>query len=78
MKSVTEEEVQANIEHCEFVQLGAKTTCCILTLKNGYEVIGTSACVNPDDYDLEIGSKYARERAEAKVWELMGYVAQSS
>jgi hypothetical protein len=39
----------------------------VLTLKNGFEVIGSSACVNPEDYDFEIGKKYAREQAITKL-----------
>ncbi|MDE2101917.1 MAG: hypothetical protein KGL39_32020 [Patescibacteria group bacterium] len=49
-------------------------TVCILTLRNGYEVTGTSACVGPKNYDWTVGRKLARENAKNKVWELEGYL----
>lgn len=61
------------IESTVIIKLGNKTTACILTLKNGFEVIGTSACVNPAEYCEEIGAKFATQRAMDKVWELEGY-----
>ncbi len=57
-------------------RLGEKTTCVLLKLRNGFEVVGTSACVDPSAYDHELGKKYARERALSKVWELQAYLLQ--
>jgi hypothetical protein len=36
-------------------------------------VLGESACVNPSDFDAEIGRNYAREKAKEKIWSLEGY-----
>lgn len=74
--TVTEEDINALIQSEHYEKMGKKTTVCVLTLTNGFEIVGTSACVNPDTYKHEIGSKYARERAVAKVWELAGYELQ--
>lgn len=48
-------------------------TFCVLVLRNGFTVDGTSACASPEDFDAEIGRKIARQNAVAKVWPLMGY-----
>jgi hypothetical protein len=48
-------------------------TFCVLVLKNGFTVIGESACVDPKTFDREIGQQIARENAIEKVWPLMGY-----
>jgi hypothetical protein len=48
-------------------------TICALTLKNGFTVIGESACVSAESFDYEIGYKIARKNAVDKVWALMGY-----
>lgn len=47
---------------------------CALTLKNGFVVVGESACASPENFDSEIGCKIARQKALDKVWELEGYL----
>lgn len=48
-------------------------TFCVLVLRNGFTVVGTSACASPENFDAEIGRKIARDDAINKVWPLMGY-----
>jgi hypothetical protein len=48
-------------------------TFCVLILRNGFTVVGESACASPENFDAEIGQKIARANAVAKVWPLMGY-----
>jgi hypothetical protein len=52
-------------------------TFCVLVLKNGFTVTGESACASPENFDLEIGRKIARQNAVAKIWPLMGYELRS-
>ena len=49
-------------------------TICVLVLKNGFTVIGESACVSPENFDAEIGAKIARKHAVEKIWLLEGYL----
>jgi len=49
-------------------------TVCLLTLKNGFQVSGESACASPENFDIEIGRKIARENARNKIWMLEGYL----
>ena len=54
-------------------------TGCWAFLPNGFKVgYGESACVDPANFDSELGKKYAKERAEQaakdKLWELEGYL----
>lgn len=53
-------------------QLGLLTIC-VLVLKNGFTVTGTSACVSPENFDPDIGRKVAREDAIDKIWPLLGF-----
>lgn len=55
---------------------GNKITVCCLTLRNGYQVTGESACVSGANFDAEIGRKLSREVARNKVWALEGYLLQ--
>ena len=52
-------------------------TIAVLVLKNGFTVIGESACASPENYDAEIGSKIARENARQKIWALEGYALKT-
>jgi hypothetical protein len=49
-------------------------TACLLTLKNGYTVLGESACASPENYDAALGRKIARSNAVNKIWSLEGYL----
>lgn len=48
-------------------------TICVLVLKNGFTVLGSSACVSPEVFDAEIGRSIAREDAIEKLWPLLGF-----
>jgi hypothetical protein len=48
-------------------------TICIVTLRNGFTVIGKSAPASPENFDAELGAKLAYEDAVRQIWPLMGY-----
>lgn len=52
-------------------------TICVLTLKNGFTIVGKSACASPENYDAELGGKIAREDARKQIWALEGYLLRS-
>lgn len=51
----------------------ALLTFCVLSLDNGFTVVGQSACVSRSNFDPEKGKVYAREDAIRKVWPLLGF-----
>ena len=58
---------------------GTTTTVCLLQLPNGFVVgEGFSACVDPSNFNEELGRKYslenATEHAKNKLWEFEGYL----
>jgi len=53
---------------------GSTTTVCLLSLKNGYSVVGESACASPENFDMELGRKIAWDNARNKIWALEGYL----
>lgn len=77
LNKLTQEDIDKVVLTKSVLKLGDKTTCVVLQLVNGFEVIGTSACVDPKDYNEELGESYAMKRAMDKVWELEGYVLQN-
>lgn len=48
-------------------------TFCVLVLRNGFTVVGTSACASPENFKAEIGRRVAREDAVRQVWPLLGF-----
>lgn len=48
-------------------------TFCVLVLKNGFTVSGQSSCVDPKNYQKDIGDRVAREDAIKNIWPLLGY-----
>lgn len=53
-------------------------TICIIILENGFKVEGVSACVDPANYNEDIGRECAYENAFNKIWELEGYMLRQS
>ena len=57
---------------------GTTLTVCCLTLRNGFTVTGESAAASPENFDVEIGRKIARQNAREKIWALEGYLLKQS
>ena len=53
---------------------GTTVTICLLTLQNGFSVVGQSAAASAANFDVEIGQKIARANAREKIWQLEGYL----
>ncbi len=72
---VTLEGIKAKIKGETYLVLpDGRTTLCILNLKNGYTINGLSACVDPTEFNLDLGRKYAFEDAIRQIWPLEGYL----
>lgn len=48
-------------------------TICTLVLKNGFTVVGKSACASPANFNAELGHKIARQDAVNQIWPLLGF-----
>lgn len=55
-------------------RLAGTLTICVLTLANGFTVVGQSACASPENYREDLGEHYAREDAKRKIWPLEAYL----
>lgn len=71
---VTPDYMQSRIAKTEFHRLGETVTVCSITLDNGYSVRGESACVNPENYNQQIGEKISFDNAFRQLWPLFGFL----
>ena len=77
---VTKDQIQALMDKLIWVYAqpeGTTSTFAHAFLGSFYLVTGHSACVSPENFNAELGMKYAREQAEGKareeLWKLEGY-----
>lgn len=53
-------------------------TVCLLTLSNGYTVIGDSNPSKPDEFNEAVGRDKARQNARNKIWPLQSYALRNN
>jgi len=73
---VTKEQIEGRIKKitCSVLEFAPTVTICQITLDNGFSVRGESACVNPENYDREIGEKIAYDNAFRQLWAFFGFM----
>lgn len=72
---VTEEMIRRRIKREYYTVLpDSTTTICSLTLDNGFSVRGESACVDPANFNVDIGQTIAFSNAFEKLWPLFGFL----
>ncbi|WP_026887715.1 Gp49 family protein [Clostridium beijerinckii] len=55
-----------------------KITIVIATLVNGFTIVESSACVDPQNYNEEIGAEICKERIKNQVWNHLGFLLQTA
>ncbi|MCE5199068.1 hypothetical protein LLG39_08835 [bacterium] len=74
--TLTENDITRFFDKFESQKMGEKTLVTQATMINGFSMVTDASCVDPKNYDEEIGSKICLERLRNKTWELMGFVLQ--
>jgi hypothetical protein len=69
---VTLDGMEAKIAKTDYLVIGVLTLC-VLTMQNGFYVVGESAPASPANFDAELGRKFAYENAIRQLWKLEGY-----
>lgn len=64
------------VDSAEFAKVGKKTTVCLLTTDSGFEIVGTSACLDVKNFDATLGKKYALEDALLKLDQQVAFYSQ--
>lgn len=77
---VTPEEVKENMQDVIVRTLndfGKPCTYVTVRMKNGFTLRESTTCVDPANYNEEIGKQICLEKIEDKVWFLLGYALQT-
>ena len=75
-RSLRENDITRFFDTVEAIKMGEKTTVAKGTLINGFEMIEGSSCVDPANYNEELGTRICVGRMRDKVWMLLGFVLQ--
>ena len=72
---VTREHLGMRIASADYVVMpDGRTTVCQLTMQNGFTIRGESSCVSAENFNKELGEKYAYEKAFDNAWAFEGYL----
>ena len=80
MNTVTQEEVNKNMKDIlvrTVEEFGKPTTYVTVRMENGFTLRESTTCVDPSNYDENIGKEVCLKRIEDKIWFLLGYTLQS-
>lgn len=77
--TVTREEVLDNMKDVitkTVIEFEKPTTYVTVKMKNGFTLRESATCVDPNNYDEEIGKDICLRKIEDKIWFLLGYALQ--
>lgn len=77
--TVTQSVIDELMESCDIAVTTAFDKCTIVACKlpNGFVIVESSSCVDPANYDEDMGVDICMKNIEKKVWELEGYLLQN-
>lgn len=77
---ITQEIIDRMMERAEtkITTVFGKCTIVSMQFENGFVLVGSSACVDPANYDVKLGTEIAKKQIENKLWELEGYALQKA
>lgn len=76
--TVTKEHIESLMSKAKVMvqTIDNKTTLVHMTLENGWTIDQTSSCVDPANYDEELGKSICLKRIADELWKLEGYKLQ--
>ena len=74
--SIGQKMVDEFIAYTETKTMGTKTTVVRCVLRNGFEIVESTGCVDEKNYSEKIGYEICMERIKNKIWELLGFLLQ--
>ena len=77
---VTAEQINALLDAADIQEhiFWGKDLVVSYRLPTGFTVLGRGVCVDPENFDIEVGRQVARENVANELWQLEGYLLQHS
>ena len=76
--SIGQQMVDDFIVSAEVQTMGEKCTVVRAVLRNGFEIVESSACVSKENYDEKLGTEICMKKIKDKVWFLLGFLLQTA
>jgi len=76
--SISQEMVDGFIKEIHTSTMGDKTTIVRVVLVNGFEIIESSACVDPANYDEDMGQVICLRKIKDRLWGFLGFLLQTA
>lgn len=76
--TIVETNVHDFVKDIECMKWGEKTTIANATLTNGFIITVSSSCVDPANYNQDIGESICKEQVYNQVWKMLGFLLQSA
>lgn len=73
---ILKEDVEKFITNVDVITVGAKTTVVNAHTLTGFDTVKHSSCVDPKNYNEELGKQYAMEEVINNLWAHLGFVLQ--
>lgn len=73
---ILKEDVEKFITDVDVMTMGEKTTVINAHTLTGFDTVKHSSCVDPKNYNEELGKKYAMEEVVNTLWGHLGFVLQ--
>jgi len=76
--TIEERNVNDFIKNYDIKQWGNKTTVVHATLANGFIITESSSCVDPANFNIDVGASICKERIQNQVWQMLGFLLQTA
>ncbi len=70
--------VEEFIAYTDTQTMGDRTTVVRCVLRNGFEIVEASSCVDPKNYSEKMGHEICMNKIKDKIWELLGFLLQTA
>lgn len=76
--TITQEMVDSFIIDTKVISIDNKTTIVHAELKNGFRITKSSSCVDPANYDEEVGKEICMEHIKNEIWAFLGFLLSTA
>lgn len=76
--SIGQRMVDEFISYTDTRTMGDRTTVVRCVLRNGFEIVESSSCVDPKNYSEQMGHDICMNKIKDKIWELLGFLLQTA